>query len=148
MEENQRVWHTILKSALWTDRITPKRSVGNSAYVLVYGKEARLPLSVELPALDIVHQLEMFEERDPMSIRYTELMKLKETRDKAMKTLEYHQLRTKKTFDKKAKAKFFREGDLVLKWDVLKSGQGKHTKFDHFWAGPFIITECKEHNTF
>lgn len=148
MEENQRIWHTILKSALWVDKITPKRLVGNSPYVLVYGKEARLPLSVELPALDIVHQLEMFEELNPMSMRYAELMELEESRDKARKTLEYHQLQTKRTFDKKATAKNFKEGDIVLKWDVLKSGPGKHTKFDHLWAGPFIIIECKEHNAF
>lgn len=70
--------------------------------MLVYGKEARLPFSVELPALDIVHQLEMFEEQDPMSVRYAELTELKESRDKAMKALEYHQRQTKRTFNKKA----------------------------------------------
>lgn len=99
---------------------------------MVYEKETRLPLSIELPVLDIVHQLEMFEEQDPMSIRYAKLMELEEIRDKEMKTLEYHQLQTKTTFDKKYTPKTFKEGDIVLKWDVLKSGPGKHTKFDNF----------------
>ena len=127
--------------------MTPKRSVGNSPYMLVYGKEARLPLSVELPALDIVRQLEMFEEQDPMSMRYAELMKLEESRDKAMKALEYHQLQTNFFFDKKVTKNVFKVGDLVLKWDVLKSRPGHHTKFD-MWTGPFIIRDCKEHNAY
>ncbi|XP_059075103.1 uncharacterized protein LOC131065311 [Cryptomeria japonica] len=122
------------------DRITPKSSIGNSPYVLVYGKEARLPLFVELPTLDIMHQLEMFEEHDPVAVRYAQLMKLKELIDKAMKSMEYNQLQTRKFFDEKATPRVFREGDIVLIWDVLKSRPGQHTKFDK-WSGPFIITE-------
>ena len=100
--------------------------------MLVYGKEAQLPLSVELLALDIVHQLQLFEEEDPMAIRYAKLMELEEARRKAMETMEYHQLQMKRVFDKKASSKFFVEGDVVLKWDMLKRKPGKHTKFDNF----------------
>lgn len=42
--ENQRTLHKKLKLAIWDDRITPKRSTGNSLYVLTYGKEAKLPI--------------------------------------------------------------------------------------------------------
>ena len=55
LERNQRSWHEKLKSALWVDRITPKRSIGMPPYTLVYGKEVRLPISVEFPALDFMH---------------------------------------------------------------------------------------------
>ncbi|KAH9306011.1 hypothetical protein KI387_010415, partial [Taxus chinensis] len=51
----------MLNSALWADRVTPKRLVGNSPYKLVYGKEARMPILVELPALDLLHQMELLE---------------------------------------------------------------------------------------
>ncbi|KAH9324304.1 hypothetical protein KI387_004482, partial [Taxus chinensis] len=61
LDENQRTWHTKLKSALWTDTITPKRSTGNSPYKLVYGKEAVLPILLELPALEFMKQLELAE---------------------------------------------------------------------------------------
>ena len=77
--------------------------------MLVYGKEARLLLSVELSALDIVHQLQMFEGEDLMSIRYAKLMELEESRRKAMETMEYHQLQMKRVFDKKAFSKLFVE---------------------------------------
>lgn len=53
MDENQRSWHVKLKTALWADRITPKRAIGNSPSILVYGREARLPLSLELPSLEL-----------------------------------------------------------------------------------------------
>ncbi|KAH9304454.1 hypothetical protein KI387_008858, partial [Taxus chinensis] len=61
LKDNQRAWHLMLNSTLWADRVTPKRSVGNSPYKLVYGKEARMPISVELPALDLLHQMELLE---------------------------------------------------------------------------------------
>lgn len=57
-----------MKYALWADGITPKRSIGNSPYVLVYGKEARLPISIELLALDIMNRLGIFEDEDPMAV--------------------------------------------------------------------------------
>ena len=41
LEGNQWFWHEKLKSTLWFDRITPKRSNGMSPYMLVYGIEAR-----------------------------------------------------------------------------------------------------------
>ncbi|XP_057853363.1 uncharacterized protein LOC131063528 [Cryptomeria japonica] len=148
MDDNQITCHTKLKFAFWTNRITPKRSIGNSPYALVYGKEARLRLSIELPTLDIVHHLEMFEEQDRMKVMYAQLMELEEIRDKEMKSMEYHQLQTKRVFDKKATPKMFKEGDVVLKWDELKSRPVKHTKIYNFWSGPFDITECKEHNAF
>lgn len=39
-------------------------------------------------------------------------------------------------------------GDLVLKWDVLRSKPGHHSKFDKISSGPFVISECKEHNAY
>lgn len=83
-----------------------------------------------------------------MAIRYAKLMELEEIRDKSMKTMEFHQLQTKKVFDKKATPRVFKEGYVVLKWDELKSRPRNHTKFDSMWSGLFVITKCKEHNVF
>ncbi|KAH9296361.1 hypothetical protein KI387_039949, partial [Taxus chinensis] len=77
LDENQRSWHTKLKSALWADRITPKRSTGNSPFKLVYGREAILPMSLELPTLELMKQLELLE-FEHMEVRYAELMELQE----------------------------------------------------------------------
>jgi hypothetical protein len=48
--ENHRNWHNALHNALWDDRVTPKESLGNSPYFLVYGQEAILPTNLYLPS--------------------------------------------------------------------------------------------------
>lgn len=133
---------------MWFDRITPKQILGNSPYVLVYGKQAKLPISTELPSLELADNLMLFEEDDPLGLRYAKLLELEEERRNALRKMEYQQIQTKRVFDKKSRLRSFKEGDLVLKWDVLKSKLGHHNKFDHMWAKPFLITECKEHNAF
>ncbi|KAH9303485.1 hypothetical protein KI387_043847, partial [Taxus chinensis] len=90
LDENQRTWHTKLKSALWASRIMPKRSTGNSPYTLVYGKEAVLPISLELSALDLMKQLEL-SKFEPMEARYAELMELEEIREHVVQTIEKDQ---------------------------------------------------------
>lgn len=106
MEDNQRVWHTQLKSALWADRITPKRSTGQSPFMLVYGKEARLPISFELPALDLANQLDTLEE-GPLTVRLAQLFELEETRKDAMNKIEQHQAQMKRSFDRRASPRSF-----------------------------------------
>lgn len=54
----------------------------------------------------------------------------------------------KNTFDKRAKPRDFIVGDLVFKWNEFKSRAGRNSKFDAMWDGPYVITECKEHNAF
>lgn len=76
-EDNQRCWYQNLRTALLANRITPKRAIGNSPFMLVYGKEARLPISLELSCLELDHQLELMES-DAMSIRMEKLMDLEE----------------------------------------------------------------------
>ena len=44
-------WHTQLYNALWVDRITPKEAIGNSPYLLFYGKEEILPANITIPSL-------------------------------------------------------------------------------------------------
>jgi hypothetical protein len=51
VSENHKKWHNALFNALWDDRVTPKTSVGNYPFFLVYGREAILPPHVLLPSL-------------------------------------------------------------------------------------------------
>ena len=54
--ENQRSWHLALPNALWTDRVTPKNSLGVSPYTLVYRKEAIIPPHIMLPSSIIAQE--------------------------------------------------------------------------------------------
>jgi hypothetical protein len=53
VSENHKNWHTTLFYALWDDRVTPKTTIGNSPFFLVYGREAILPPNVFLPSLQL-----------------------------------------------------------------------------------------------
>lgn len=57
----------------------PKRAIENSPFMLVYGRESRLPISLDLLALDLAHQLELVE-NDAMSITIVDFMELEEKR--------------------------------------------------------------------
>ena len=118
-----------------------------SPYMLVYGKEASLLVLVELLALDFMYQLDVLNE-EPMTTRLAQLNELEEKRRDALQKIQSHQTQMKRTFDKKASSKNFQLGDIVLKWDELKSRSRKHTKFDAMLASPYIITSSMQHNAF
>jgi hypothetical protein len=54
IDKNQKNWHLKLTDALWASKMTLKDSTGMSLYMLVYGKEEKMPISLELNALTCV----------------------------------------------------------------------------------------------
>ena len=58
--------------------------------MLVYGREAWLPISFEFPSLELSHQLELSKD-SAMVVRMVELMELEEKRNQALHTLDVHQ---------------------------------------------------------
>ncbi|KAH9325528.1 hypothetical protein KI387_005706, partial [Taxus chinensis] len=72
MNISQRQWHTKVSRALWEDRITVKKAIGTSPYKLVYGKEAALPLTLELNSLALAQKME-FEGTDQREVKMVEL---------------------------------------------------------------------------
>ena len=75
---NQINWHLKLIDALWERKFTPNDSTEISPYTLVYGKEARIPINIELKSLTYVVNIEDVEEVSPLHRRYNQLMKLEE----------------------------------------------------------------------
>ena len=51
LEDNKKNWDSKLKYALWVDRVTVKKSTGNSPFRLVYGTEAIFPIQLTLPVV-------------------------------------------------------------------------------------------------
>jgi hypothetical protein len=125
VNDNQRNWHLALQNALWDDRVTPKSSIGNSPFFLVYGQEATVSTHTFLPALQLA-QSSQDEACPVMQERLNMLLKLEEEREKAKMNLTHHQEIIKKWFDKSTVGnKDFQEGDLVLKWDKANELKGK-----------------------
>ena len=44
LEDNKKNWDSKLKYALWVDRVTTRKSTGNSPFKLVYDTEAVFPI--------------------------------------------------------------------------------------------------------
>jgi hypothetical protein len=76
--ENYKNWHNALYNAIWADRVTPKSSVSNSPFFLVYRRETILPPHVILPSLQL--SLKVQEEDFPLENRINALLKLEEVR--------------------------------------------------------------------
>ena len=80
--------------------------------------------------------------------RINQIIKLNEIRDKAYECVQVHQEKMKKTFDRRVKEEKFLIYDLVLKWEAAHEDEGKHSKFDHMWVGPYIVVGHRGENDF
>jgi hypothetical protein len=78
VDGNQRNWHLKLTEALWASRTTPKDSTGMTLYLLVYGKEEKMPINLELNALIFMVNTEDTEDTSPIQKRINQLLKLEE----------------------------------------------------------------------
>jgi hypothetical protein len=59
MKEHQRNWHPPLPNSLWDEKVTPKTSLGNYPFFLVYGKEVIIyityPYFPAFPAISSIY---------------------------------------------------------------------------------------------
>jgi hypothetical protein len=145
---NQRDWHKKLLNALWANRITPKNSTRHSPFSLVYGKDARLPVHLELNALAISTRIEDEEGTTPMQSRFYQLMQLEEQREQALINIQKRQEVVKKYFDRGATVKDFHKDQFVLLWNKAKEKPSLHSKFDALWIGPYQIENICGFNSY
>jgi hypothetical protein len=69
VDRNQRNWHLKLTIALWASRTTPKNSTRMSPYLLVYGKEEKMSINLELDALISMVNTEDTKDSSPIQRR-------------------------------------------------------------------------------
>ena len=112
-EHHGKNWDVEEPSALWAYQTLVKTSTGFTPFLLVYGKEALLPLEVEIPAVKMLEKL-LGHLEDALSER---LLQLQEAQLDRMSALDYYtkmQNRALERINKKIKEKGIAEGDLVL----------------------------------
>jgi hypothetical protein len=88
-----------LTDALWVRRMTPKDSTGMYPYTLVYGKEEKMPICLELNALNFVVNTEDEKYNSPMQKRVNQLLKLEEEQNKSLNRTSQRQQSIKRYFD-------------------------------------------------
>eukprot|EP00253_Pinus_taeda_P003272 PITA_03272 len=87
-EDNKKNWDSKLKYALWADRVTIKKSTGNSPFKLVYGTEVVFPIQLTLPVAKFLQQ-EQNEEED-MAKRITDLAEVHQIREQLVEKFAAH----------------------------------------------------------
>eukprot|EP00253_Pinus_taeda_P033072 PITA_33072 len=87
-EDNKKNLDSKLKYALWADRVTIKRSTGNSPFKLVYGTEAVFPIQLTLPMAKFLQEEKNDEE--VMARRITDLTELHQIREQLVEKAATH----------------------------------------------------------
>jgi hypothetical protein len=91
----------------------PRPPPEKNPFELVYGLEARLPINLHIPALQIAQQF--VTDKEALQGKIDQLMELDETRRMAFDQMEKNQEKVKGTFDRKARKRDFKKGDQVLR---------------------------------
>ncbi|MCO5556648.1 hypothetical protein L7F22_010199 [Adiantum nelumboides] len=111
-QSNVKTWDLELLSALWAYRTAIKTGTGFSPFHLFFGKEALLPIEVEIPALKMMLK---FEEANHDALKerllYLQCLQL----DRALALEHYEQIL--KTSQAKVKDKGIKKGDMVLRYN-------------------------------
>ena len=74
LEDNKKNWDSKLKFALWADKVTNKKSIGNSPFKLVHGAHVVFSIQLILPVAKFLQE-EQDEEND-MARRMSNLAEL------------------------------------------------------------------------
>ena len=104
----------MLPYALLGYRTTVRTSTGATPYLLVYGKEAVVPVEVEIPSLRIIQEAELLN-AEWVSKRIDQLALIDEKRMVAVCHDQLYRQRMTRAFHKRVRARSFEVGQLVLK---------------------------------
>lgn len=145
-ERQGKNWDLELSPALWAYRTAIKTGTGFTPFHLVYGKEALLPIEVEIPA---VRMMEKFLEgpKDAFKERLLCLQEAQLCRDKALEHYEEMQEKMLKRVNKKVRSKGIVEKDLVLRYNT-RLDNSLQKKFQVKWEGPFMVMQVFPNGTY
>ena len=135
-------WPKYLNSVLWADRITTKRTTGESPYKLVYGQNCVLPLDIESSTWMTLPWKPNIKTSELLSLRSRQLMFSSWMREQAGIRQDESRLYNKRYYDrtKILRGKPLEKGDMVL----LLNSQVLGRKIDKLlprWNGPYLINE-------
>jgi hypothetical protein len=148
IEENPRRWHEVLSEALWAHRISRHGATKVTAFELVYGQEAVLPIEVNLGAYRLAKQ------NDLDVVVYHNLMmdNIDEVTDKSLKAfkeIEKDKARVVRAYNKKVRPKSFQVGELVWKTILpLRTKDINFGKWSPSWEGPYNIVKVIVGNSY
>ena len=111
LDDAKRRWVEELPHVLWTYQTTPRRSTGETSFLMSYRVEVVIPIETGFPTL----RTQMFNPNNNDRLLERSLDLLEERRENAMVQLAYYQHKLKQGYDAKVKLRPLKLGDLVLR---------------------------------
>ncbi|MCO5604734.1 hypothetical protein L7F22_058904 [Adiantum nelumboides] len=131
-------WDKHLSAALWAYRTSFRTSLGYTPYHLVFGKEAILPIEVQLASLKILATKNEGTPSDRLKQRILDLERLELDREMAVEHYATQAKRRRQKFNEGLKDKELKRGMLVLRYNN-RFDTRKDKKFMSRWEGPYVI---------
>ena len=125
-----------LPHVLWTYKITPCRSTGETPFSMTYGVEVVIPLETGF----LTSRTSSFNPRDNDEQLTKSLDLIEEKRENAIIQLAYYQQKLKQGYDANVKLRPLTPGDLVLRKVVDTAKNPAWGKLGPNWEGPYHIT--------
>lgn len=138
INEDQSNWDEWLPYAMFTYNTTPHSATKFTPYELLYGRQAELPTSLNLPPQPN-YTYDQYAHELKQRLRSTNLL--------ARETLRSSKIATKKYYDKSASEKIFRPGDQVLLRDKTLR-QGRTKKLTANWIGPYTVLQKHDNENY
>lgn len=148
-QKNKKCWQLHLGPALWADRITTKRTTGMTPFRMLYGREAVLPIEMQIETFAMVNLSTQWSTEELLEARLTQLLQQTEEHEAIKARLRKYKKKMKKYFDKKKpiRRKRLQVGDAVLLYEgKLMEKKGK--KFQFPWLGPYVIRQVMPHGSY
>ena len=131
-DEKPNTWHRYIAPSLFAYREVPQESTGFSPFELLYGRTIRGPMAILRELWTREHDTEEVMNASAYVVDLRN--RIEETCKLVQRNLSRATDKYKHHFDRKARARSFREGDQVLL--LLPT---KHNKLEMSWRGPFEV---------
>jgi transposase InsO family protein len=147
--EKKAQWNLVLPLALWADRVTVRRSIGYSAFHLLYGRDCLLPVDFTVVSWSLVDWNEVQEREDLLKARMRQLDEKELAEARAAAELERSRRVNKDYFDQSKRLRPNKHqlslGDLILLFNSAKeNSRERKGKLADNWFGPYRIREVSD----
>ena len=136
LDEAKEKWVEELPHVLWPYRTTPRRSTGETLFLMTYGAEAVIPLETGFLTL----RTDAFTQDGNDRLLGESLDLIEERRESAMVRLAYYQHKLKQGYDTNVKLRPLAVGDLVLRKVLGTTKNPAWRKLGPNWEGLYQIT--------
>ncbi|KAM2649241.1 hypothetical protein TB1_002261 [Malus domestica] len=134
-------WHEKLGNTLWAYRTSKRAGTGTTLYALTFGQDAVLPMEINVSSVIIQNQFGLHSE-EYIEAMCQRIEDLDVARIEALNQIQEWKRVVARAYNKRVKAKSFKEGDLVWKTVIPLGAQLRgFRKWSPTWEGSFIISQ-------